>query len=161
MCRTPGRDQTAQSCHTIWRMTTLLDRVGSGRMAWAREAWQDPYRVAEEVHLLMSRRNDLFRLGNGASMSVCCTGSPDGRMMVMQLVSFDRRASPGSGVSLGETAFPCSATLEAGFERTDDPFRQARARRPRVLVATFHYLRGGGTGKLRERMCKNPQRRST
>jgi hypothetical protein len=41
----------------------------------------------------MSRRNDLFRLGNGASMSVRCTGSSDGRVMVIQLVSFDRRAS--------------------------------------------------------------------
>ena len=70
-----------------------LVRVGNGRMAWARGSWQDPYRVAEEVHLLMSRRNDLVRLGNGASMSVCCTGSSDGRMMLVQLVSFDRRSS--------------------------------------------------------------------
>jgi hypothetical protein len=68
-------------------------RIGNGRIAWARESWQDPYRVAEEVHLLMSRRNDLFRLGNGASMSVCCTGSSDGRRTLIQLVSFDRRPS--------------------------------------------------------------------
>ena len=70
----------------------VLVRCGSGRLAWSREAWQDPYRVAESVHLLMSRRNDLFRLGNGASMSVRCTGTSDGRMMLIQLVSFDRRA---------------------------------------------------------------------
>ena len=71
----------------------LLVRFGSGRLAWSREAWHDPYRVAEAIHLLMSRRNDLFRLGNGASMSARCTGSPDGRMMLIQLVSFDRRAA--------------------------------------------------------------------
>jgi len=70
----------------------VLVRFGSGRLAWSREGWQDPYRVAESVHLLMSRRNDLFRLGNGASMSVRCTGSSDGRLMLIQLVSFDRRA---------------------------------------------------------------------
>jgi hypothetical protein len=70
-----------------------LVRCGNGRMAWARESWQDPYRVAQEVHLLMSRRNDLFRLGNGASIAVCCTGSSDGRRTLIQLVSFDRRAS--------------------------------------------------------------------
>ena len=70
----------------------VLVRCGSGRLAWSREAWQDPYRVAESIHLLMSRRNDLFRLGNGASMSARCTGSSDGRMMLIQLVSFDRRA---------------------------------------------------------------------
>ena len=70
-----------------------LYRVGNGRLALARETWQDPYRVAEEVHLLMSRRNDLFRLGNGASMSVYCTGSSDGRMSLIHLVNFDRRAS--------------------------------------------------------------------
>jgi hypothetical protein len=70
----------------------VLVRCGSGRLAWSREAWQDPYRVAESVHLLMSRRNDQFRLGNGASMSARCTGSSDGRMMLIQLVSFDRRA---------------------------------------------------------------------
>ena len=69
----------------------VLVRCGRGRLAWSREAWQDPYRVAESIHLLMSRRNDLFRLGNGASMSVRCTGSSDGRMMLIQLVSFDRR----------------------------------------------------------------------
>lgn len=68
-------------------------RLGNGRMAWSREAWQDPYRVAEAVHLLMSRRNDLFRLGNGASISVRCKGSADGRRMLIQMVSFDRRAS--------------------------------------------------------------------
>jgi hypothetical protein len=73
----------------------VLVRFGSGRLAWSREAWQDPYRVAETVHLLMSRRNDLFRLGNGASMSVRCTGSSDGRRMLIQLVSFDRRAGRG------------------------------------------------------------------
>jgi hypothetical protein len=77
----------------------VLVRFGSGRLAWSREAWQDPYRVAESVHLLMSRRNDLFRLGNGASMGVRCTGSSDGRMMLIQLVSFDRRAG-GVPVSL-------------------------------------------------------------
>ena len=71
-----------------------LHRIGRGRVACAREAWQDPYRVAEEVHLLMSRRNDLFRLGNGASMSVYCAGSADGRMTVLHLVNFDRRARP-------------------------------------------------------------------
>jgi len=40
----------------------------------------------------MSRRNDLFRLGNGESMSVYCAGSADRRMTVMHLVNFDRRA---------------------------------------------------------------------
>jgi len=70
-----------------------LVRLGKGRMAWARGSWQDPYRVAEEIHLLMSRRNDLFRLGNGPSMSVCCTGSSDGRRTLIQLVSFDRHGS--------------------------------------------------------------------
>lgn len=70
-----------------------LVRLGSGRLAWSRHAWQDPYRVVEAVHLLMSRRNDLFRLGNGESISVRCTGSADGRRMLIQLVSFDRRAS--------------------------------------------------------------------
>ena len=71
-----------------------LHRIGRGRVACAREAWQDPYRVAEEVHLLMSRRNDLFRLGNGASLIVYCSGSADGRMTVLHLVNFDRRARP-------------------------------------------------------------------
>ena len=70
-----------------------LARIGHGRIAWARESWQDPYRVAEEIHLLMSRRNDLFRLGNGSSISVYCTGSSDGKMTLFHLVNFDRRVS--------------------------------------------------------------------
>jgi hypothetical protein len=69
-----------------------LHRVGRGRLALARESWKDPYQVAEEVHLLMSRRSDLFRLGNGESMSVHCTGSADGSKTLIHLVNFDHRA---------------------------------------------------------------------
>jgi hypothetical protein len=41
----------------------------------------------------MSRRNDLFRLGNGTSMNAYCTTSADGKSTVVHLVNFERRAS--------------------------------------------------------------------
>lgn len=72
---------------------------GRGRVAIAQEEWQDPYLLAEEVHLLMSRRNDLFRLGNGTSMNAYCSSSADGKRTVVHLVNFDRR-SRRSPVSL-------------------------------------------------------------
>jgi hypothetical protein len=70
-----------------------LYRVGLGKLAIARETWQDPYPLAEEAHLLMSRRSDVFRLGNGASMSVYCASSADGKTMLIHLTNFDRRGS--------------------------------------------------------------------
>jgi hypothetical protein len=68
-------------------------RHGSGRVAVALEEWQDPYVLAQDTHLLLSRRNDLFRLGNGLAMNVRYTASADGRNAVIHLVNFERRAS--------------------------------------------------------------------
>ena len=126
----------------------VLVRCGSGRLAWSREAWQDPYRVAESIHLLMSRRNDLFRLGNGASMSVRCTGSSDGRMMLIQLVSFDRRAGRVPVSLWVKPKFRAARLWKLGSNEPMPLSSKTRARRPRVLVATIHYLCGSGAGKL-------------
>ena len=109
----------------------------------------------------MSRRNDLFRLGNGASMSVRCTGSSDGRMMLIQLVSFDRRAGRVPVSLWVKSQFRTARLWKLGSNEPMILSRQARAGRPGVLVATVHYLCGGGAGKLRELVCKNPRRGST
>jgi hypothetical protein len=46
----------------------LLFQSGRGRLAVAREVPQDPFELAAEVQLLLSRRNDLIRVGNGFAL---------------------------------------------------------------------------------------------
>src|SRR3954471_11299636 len=40
---------------------------GEGRVAIARKPWVDPYQVATDAHLLMSRKHDVIRLWNAGS----------------------------------------------------------------------------------------------
>ena len=40
--------------------------IGQGQIAVSTEGFQDPYQVAVDAHLLVSRRNDLVRLYNPA-----------------------------------------------------------------------------------------------
>jgi hypothetical protein len=53
----------------------LLFQLGRGRLAMAKEVPQDPFELAAEVQLLLSRRNDLIRVGNG--FAVICHYSVD------------------------------------------------------------------------------------
>ena len=69
-----------------------LRNHGSGWVAVAQAEWRDPYLLAEEIHLLVSRRNDPFRLGNGFSMSLYSTISPDRQHTVVHLINSDGRA---------------------------------------------------------------------
>lgn len=98
-------------------------RHGNGRIAVAKQEWQDPYLVVEEAHLLLSRRNDLFRLGNGDAISASYVGSAHRKTAVIHLVNFERRAS----------RHPITLWVK-------QPFRTARfwelsSQRPRTLAA--------------------------
>jgi hypothetical protein len=71
---------------------------GEGRVAIARKPWTDPYQLATDTHLLLSRRNDVIRLWNAGSTNVYYTRSSNGKGLV-QVINYATR-SFGSPVSL-------------------------------------------------------------
>ena len=70
---------------------------GEGRVAIARKPWTDPYQVATDAHLLMSRRHDVIRLWNAGSTNAYYTSGPNGGLV--QVVNYATR-SFGHPVSL-------------------------------------------------------------
>jgi hypothetical protein len=82
--------------------------VGKGRVAVAAQDAIDPFELANDAHILLSRRHDLVRLWNPGPATSYYAGSPDGRKAVFELLKF------ASGPAL---------PLSVQFDR---PFRSAR-----------------------------------
>ena len=61
-CSSPPEVNQQQKNPSFYKMYN----VGKGQIAVAEEGFQDPYQVAVDTHLLVSRRNDLVRLYNPA-----------------------------------------------------------------------------------------------
>lgn len=70
-----------------------LHACGKGRVAVCNGEWDDPYMLAADTHLLMSRRYDAVRLFNAGSLSYLHTASPDGKRWVVQLLNYARRGA--------------------------------------------------------------------
>lgn len=66
--------------------------IGTGRAAVAKEDWSDPWVVAGDVHLLMSRRHDPVRFWNNGSSGSQYSVSPDGSTRLIQMVNYSARA---------------------------------------------------------------------
>lgn len=67
-----------------------LTRLGQGRLAVAREALADPYRLAEDAQALMSHRHDLVRVFNPGTGRFTYARSEDGRSAVLHLFPYSR-----------------------------------------------------------------------
>jgi hypothetical protein len=76
----------------------FMYRVGRGRLAMAKRDITDPYVIALEAHILLSRRQDLLRLWNAGSLNSFYTASPDGTKVLIQLLNYARH--PAGDVSL-------------------------------------------------------------
>lgn len=70
-----------------------LFRSASGRVAVPRAEWDDPWQVAADAHLLLSRRHDAVRLFNGGSILAHATRDPKQPRGVIQLLNYTLRAS--------------------------------------------------------------------
>ncbi|MBI4877498.1 MAG: hypothetical protein HY822_22950 [Acidobacteria bacterium] len=64
---------------------------GKGRVAAPKKEWDDPFLLAADAHILMSRRYDPVRVFNAASLYVSCRDR--GPNAVVQIVNFARRES--------------------------------------------------------------------
>jgi hypothetical protein len=67
--------------------------VGTGQIAVAEEGFQDPYQVAVDTHLLVSRRNDLVRLYNPASTNCHASIDPGHRKRLVQVLNYSSQAA--------------------------------------------------------------------
>jgi hypothetical protein len=65
-------------------------RLGRGRVALSSAGWEDPYLMALDTHLLMSRRHDVFRLFNPGSILAWPVISPDRRRLLVHLINYSR-----------------------------------------------------------------------
>jgi hypothetical protein len=52
---------------------------GAGRIAVSRQPWTDPFLLAEEAHMLLSRRHDVLRLWNAGVLMARYAENPSGR----------------------------------------------------------------------------------
>lgn len=71
---------------------------GQGQFAVAEEGFQDPYQVAVDTHLLVSRRNDLVRLYNPATTNCHLSFDPVGKRRLVQVLNYS--SSPASFVTI-------------------------------------------------------------
>ncbi len=78
-----------------------LYNVGKGQIAVADDGFQDPYQVAVDTHLLVSRRNDLVRLYNPEATNCRSSGesvSPHKGRRLVQVLNYS--SEPAASVAL-------------------------------------------------------------
>jgi hypothetical protein len=83
--------------------------VGTGQIAVAEEGFQDPYQLAVDTHLLVSRRNDLVRLYNPAATNCHSSIDPGHRKRLVQVLNYS--SQPADYVTLWVNARVGSAQL--------------------------------------------------
>jgi hypothetical protein len=83
--------------------------LGKGQIAVAEEGFQDPYQVAVDTHLLVSRRNDLVRLYNPASTNCHSSIDPGHRKRLVQVLNYSSK--PADSVTLWMNTRAGSARL--------------------------------------------------
>jgi hypothetical protein len=70
-----------------------LFQCGKGRVAVSRKEWEDQYILAQDAHLLMSRRYDAVRLFNAGSLMAYHTTAPAGGLWLVHLINYTRTAA--------------------------------------------------------------------
>jgi hypothetical protein len=83
--------------------------VGQGQIAVAEEGFQDPYQVAVDAHLLVSRRNDLVRLYNPDATNCRSTFDPGHGKRLVHVLNYSSEAA--DFVTLWVNAYAGSARL--------------------------------------------------
>ena len=76
-----------------------IHSLGNGRMALARAPFDDPWTLANDAHLLTSKRYDPARLFNGGLLHTHTASSPDGAAAIVHIVNYGGE-SPGHEVVL-------------------------------------------------------------
>ena len=83
--------------------------VGTGQIAVAEEGFRDPYQVAVDTHLLVSRRNDLVRLYNPEATNCRASIDPGHEKRLVQVLNYS--SEPADFVTVWVNARAQSARL--------------------------------------------------
>jgi hypothetical protein len=75
-----------------------------GKMVVAESGLPDPYQIARDAHLLVSRKNDFVRLYNPGSTKFHASISPDGQKLVVQILNYSMAAANYVTLWLNEKA---------------------------------------------------------
>jgi hypothetical protein len=89
-------------------------RFGKGRVAMPLEKWDDPYVLVDQVHLLLSHREDAVRVWNAPDMDFYYLAGPKGQS-VIHLVPYAGGKTPPITVGVEaafKTARVCTLTAE-------------------------------------------------
>jgi hypothetical protein len=107
--------------------------IGQGQIAVSVEGFQDPYQVAMDAHLLMSRRYDLVRLFNPESTNCHLSFDPARKRRLVQILNYSSTAvsfvtlwvntrarsarlwSPGAGDSVSIPGVSAASGTEFGL----------------------------------------------
>jgi hypothetical protein len=89
-------------------------RHGKGRVAMPLEKWDDPYVLVDQVHVLLSHREDAVRVWNAPDMDFYYLAGPKGQSVIHLVPYADGKTAP---ITMGvETAFKtariCTLTAE-------------------------------------------------
>lgn len=113
--------------------------LGKGRVAAATADWDDPWLLAQDAHLLLSRRWDPVRLFNAGSVQFHTATAPDLRRTVVHLVNYSMRPA-AHPVSLMVTAPLRTARTFAPGAGAPQPARVHREPgRQEIHVPRFAY----------------------
>jgi len=65
-----------------------LRKLGKGKLAVCKDKTPDPYMVARDIHVLLSRVNDLSRFFNLSAFLSAHTAAPGGASALLQITNF-------------------------------------------------------------------------
>ncbi|HZO99325.1 MAG TPA: hypothetical protein VFD30_03430 [Terriglobia bacterium] len=86
-----------------------MRRLGKGRLAKAKKAFDDPYQMAVDTHLILSRRNDLVRVFNTGMTNCYCSSDPKRGTGLVQVLNYS--SNPAEFVSVWVRTHCASARL--------------------------------------------------
>jgi hypothetical protein len=114
-----------------------LFQFGKGRLAVAKQDFDDPWILARDAHLLMSRRWDSIRLFNAGSLLAHHVVAPDGRSSLVHLLNYTGRPSANQ-VALQIPSNVKSARMHGNGQPQTSPVTiNRRDRRTEVDIAPF------------------------
>jgi hypothetical protein len=111
--------------------------LGRGRVALARAAFDDAWTLADDAHLLMSRRYDPARLFNGGLLHTHSAASPDGKCTMVHLVNYG--AEPFFNIVVLQVTRPIKSA-KIHFPGTAEPKSVAIGgdpARPEIVIPHF------------------------
>jgi hypothetical protein len=76
-----------------------LRRVGKGRVAMPLQKWEDPFSLVDQIHVLVSHREDPVQVWNGSDMDTFYVANPAEDRAVVHLIPY--ASGPTLPITLG------------------------------------------------------------